>query len=124
MQCVPYARERSGIPIRGDAHTWWKQAKGKYRRSNKPKEGAVMVLSKTSRLRHGHLAVVEKIIDSRTIEVAHSNWGSDRDSRCVIYKAMPVRDVSKRGDWSCARFFNYETNAFGSPYKVSGFIYP
>ena len=30
LQCVPYAREHSGIKLFGDAYTWWDQAEGKY----------------------------------------------------------------------------------------------
>lgn len=29
LQCVPYARQISGIQIYGDAWTWWGQAEGK-----------------------------------------------------------------------------------------------
>ena len=32
LQCVPYARQVSGIRIFGDAHTWWGQAEGRYAR--------------------------------------------------------------------------------------------
>jgi hypothetical protein len=28
LQCVPYARERSGIALYGDASTWWERARG------------------------------------------------------------------------------------------------
>ena len=38
-QCVPHAREVSGIPIRGNAHTWWGQAEGKYVRNDMPQPG-------------------------------------------------------------------------------------
>lgn len=41
LQCVPYAREVSGIQIYGDAHTWWDQAEGKFKRGKRPKVGAV-----------------------------------------------------------------------------------
>ncbi len=30
LQCVPYAREHSGVKIYGDAYTWWDKAAGKY----------------------------------------------------------------------------------------------
>ena len=30
LQCVPYARDVTGIDIYGDAHTWWQQAAGRY----------------------------------------------------------------------------------------------
>ncbi len=124
LQCVPYAREISGIPIRGNAHTWWGQANGQYKRSAVPRVGAVMVLSKTSRLKYGHLAVVKKIIDSRNIEVAHSNWGGDRKTRSFVYNHMPVVDTSPNNNWSSARFWNYPSSSYGSIYTVSGFIYP
>ena len=39
LQCVPYARQVSGIRIFGDAHTWWDQAAGHYARGNRPKVG-------------------------------------------------------------------------------------
>ena len=123
-QCVPYARKVSGIPIRGNAHTWWYQAEGKYQRSATPKVGAVMVLSKTQRLKYGHLAVVKRVIDSRNIEVEHANWGGSRETRMIAYRRMPVVDTSKNNDWSSARFWNYPSSSYGSVYKVSGFIYP
>src|SRR3954466_9883037 len=45
LQCVPYAREHSGIKIYGDAYTWWDKAAGKYAREQLPEPGAVMVLN-------------------------------------------------------------------------------
>jgi len=124
IQCVPYAREVSGIPIRGNAHTWWGQAKGKYGRTSEPDIGAVMVLSKTARLKYGHLAVVKNIVDSRTIEVEHTNWGGSMKSRKIVYTRMPVKDISPNNDWSMTRFYNYPSGTFGRAYKVSGFILP
>lgn len=125
VQCVPHARKVSGIPIRGNAHTWWPQAKGKFERSKHvPHVGSVMVLSKTQRLRYGHLAVVKNIIDNRTIEVEHANWGGNLASRKIVYKRMPVKDASTNNDWSRARFFDYPSKTFGSVYPVSGFILP
>lgn len=124
-QCVPYARQVCRIPIRGDAHTWWYQAEEKgYSRGQRPKVGAVMVLSKTKRLKYGHLAVVKRIIDRRNIEVEHANWGGDRESRLIAYRNMPVVDTSKDNDWSSARFWNYPSASYGRVYAVSGFIYP
>ena len=115
----------SGIPIRGDAHTWWYQAQQKgYERSHRPKVGSVMVLSQTKRLRFGHIAVVKRVINNRNIEVEHANWGGDRETRMIAYKNMPVVDTSKNNDWSSARFWNYPSGSYGRVYKVSGFIYP
>ncbi len=124
ISCVPYARDVSGIQIRGNAHTWWGQAQGRYARGKTPVKGAVFVLSKSSRLRYGHVSVVQNVLNSRNIEVTHSNWGHDRTTRSIIYNHMRVEDISDAGDWSLVRFWNYHTNAFGSPYPASGFIYP
>lgn len=124
-QCVPHAREISGIQIYGDAHTWWHQAPGKgYKRSQVPQVGSVFVLSKTNRLKYGHVSVVKNVLSSRKIEVEHSNWGGTMDERCIVYKYMPVQDVSKNNDWTLVRFWNYPSKSFGSLYKGSGFIYP
>ena len=122
-QCVPFARRRSGIEIRGNAHTWWDQCSPD-QRSAKPYEGAVMVLSKTNRLRFGHLAVVKDIVNSREINVTHTNWGNNPKKRRVVYESMRVKDVSPNNDWSSAKFWNKYSRAYGSPYKVSGFIVP
>lgn len=122
-QCVAHAREITGVPIFGDAHTWWYQADGVYERSNMPRADAILVLSKTSRLKYGHLAVVKRVVDKRTIEVEHSNWGGDRASRCKVYTRMPVKDVSPSNDWSQLRFWHYASGSFGSIYPASGFIY-
>ena len=123
IQCVPYAREASGIEIRGDAHTWWNQAHGRYSQGVTPAIGAVLVLSQTKKMRHGHVAVVKKIIDSRHIAVEHSNWGYDRKTRSVVYTQMPVKDVSSENDWSKVRFWDYPSKTYGRVYPVSGFIY-
>lgn len=123
IQCVPYARDVSGIEIRGDAHTWWNQARGRYSQGPTPAIGAVLVLSKTQRMQHGHVAVVKEIIDSRHIAVEHSNWGNDSRTRSVIYTKMPVKDVSQNNDWSRVRFWHYPSKTYGRVYPVSGFIY-
>ena len=40
--CVPFARAVTGLDIRGNAKTWWQQAKGRYARGQEPEVGAVM----------------------------------------------------------------------------------
>ena len=122
-QCVPFARRASGIQIRGNAHTWWRQAASD-KRSETPKPGAVMVLSKTNRLRLGHVAVVKEIVHEREINVTHTNWGWNRNTRLMVYDSMRVKDVSDAGDWSKAVFWNPHGRHFGSAYQVSGFISP
>lgn len=123
VQCVPYARQQSGIQIKGDAYTWWENAAPDYDRGHGPRSGAVLVLAKTSKLRHGHLAVVKDILGPRQINVTHSNWGNDRASRRIIYDDMRVEDVSPRNDWTSVRFWNDELDVFGFPYAARGFVY-
>jgi surface antigen len=124
LQCVPYARDKSGIQIYGDAHTWWNSAKKrKYPRGHAPKIGSVLVLAKTRHLKFGHIAVVKKILDNRNIVVSHANWGSDFFGRGLIYDAMPVKDVSKNNDWSKVKFLIPEAKSYGFTYPASGFVY-
>ena len=124
IQCVTYARQVSGIDIMGDAWSWWDGASGKYDRGHQPRFMAVLVLSRTQRLKLGHLAVVMDIVGSRQIRVSHANFGSDPVSRRVIYDSMPVADVSPDNDWSLVRFWNYQAQAWVILYPASGFIYP
>lgn len=121
LQCVPYAREQSGVQIFGDANLWWEKAAGRYARTGTPSEGAVMVLYNYSGSQHGHVAVVRDILDNRTIKVDHANWLNDG----AIYTDNPVRDVSPDNDWSQVRVFNLRTGAWGGRiYPVQGFIGP
>lgn len=124
LQCVPYAREKSGIQIRGDAHHWWDNAAPRYQRGQTPRPGAVLVLSSTAKMTSGHVAVVTEVLTPRQINVTHSNWGNDRYSRRVVYDSMRVEDVSARNDWTSVRFWNPDKNVFGFPYAARGFIYP
>lgn len=123
MQCVPFARARSGIDIYGDAHRWWEKAPPRYARGHRPEPGAVLVLARTKKMTHGHLAVVNNVLSDRRIEVAHSNWGDSYSTRRMAYDRMLAEDVSKKNDWSSVRFWNYELGQFGFPYRAKGFIY-
>lgn len=117
-QCVPYARARSGIKIFGDAYTWWNSAEGQYARGNLPLVGSVLVLSKTKRLRRGHLGVVTAIVSEREIRLDHANWQPD-----AIITNMAVMDVSPTNDWTQLRFWNKDTRKWGAVYPASGFVY-
>lgn len=118
LQCVPYARLRSGIGIFGDAHTWWQTAAGRYARGKAPEPGAVLVLSRSKRLYYGHVAVVTRRVNAREIRVDHANW-----QRGTVITGMPVIDVSPNNDWTQLRFWNQEASAWGSIYPAVGFIY-
>jgi hypothetical protein len=121
LQCVPYARDHSGVKIFGDAYTWWDKAADTYPRSKTPESGAVMVLSGYAGPDRGHVAVVQKIISTREIRVDHANWLDDGS----IYLNDPVEDVSQDNDWSAVRVFNIQTGAWGGNiYPVQGFILP
>jgi hypothetical protein len=117
-QCVPYARTRSGIKIFGDAYTWWNTAEGQYARGNLPLVGSVLVLSKTKRLRRGHVGVVTAIVSEREIRLDHANWQPD-----AIITNMAVMDVSPANDWTQLRFWNKDTRKWGAIYPASGFVY-
>lgn len=121
LQCVPYARQLSGLDIRGDAWSWWPAAEGRYLRARSPAVGAVLVLSKTRRLRHGHLAVVTRLIGPREVLVEHANWLN----RGRIHRNVPVVDVSPANDWSHVRLWYVPGNHLGGHvYPASGFIHP
>lgn len=122
LQCVPYARQVSGIDIRGDAWTWWGSADGRYNRGKSPRPGAVLVFARTSRLPQGHVAVVTRTANSREILVTHANWGSTRETRGRVARDVRVIDVSPGNDWSELRVWN--GNGFGRVYPAYGFIYP
>lgn len=122
LQCVPYARQVSGIDLRGDAWTWWGQAKGRYARGRKPRAGSVLVFRKTRALPRGHLSVVTRIVDAREILITHANWSSTEDTRGQVATDVRVIDVSPGNDWSELRVWN--GNDFGKSYPAAGFIYP
>ena len=116
--CVPFARNLSGIQIRGNANTWWGQAKDIYQRGKEPRVGSVMAFSKSSRLSMGHVAVVSEIVSDRHVLINHANW-----KRNKVTLKMGVIDVSDAGDWSKVKVES-SPGSYGSPYPVSGFIHP
>ena len=121
LQCVPYARALSGLPIRGDAWTWWQSAEGRYLRGPVPQAGSVLVLKKTDRLRFGHLAVVTRVLGPREVLAEHANWLNGGK----IHRNVPLVDVSPANDWSQVRLWYVPGNHLGSrTYPAHGFIHP
>ncbi|MFX0545834.1 CHAP domain-containing protein [Roseovarius sp. S1116L3] len=116
--CVPFARNVSGINIRGNAHTWWGKAKDSFNQSNTPMVGAVMSFRSTPSMPMGHVAVVSEVVSKDRILVDHANWHRDQ-----ISQGMAVIDVSDKGDWSAVRLES-NPDAFGGVYPVNGFILP
>jgi hypothetical protein len=121
---VPYAREISGVQIRGDADTWWSQAAGRYERGNHPAPYAVLTLKPDHRLTDGHVAVVTGLLGPREIRVSHANWGWTAATRGRVYTHMPVKDVSPNNDWTQVRFLHPAVGGYGRVYPALGFIYP
>lgn len=125
LQCVPYARQVSGIQIYGDAWTWWAQAEGRYSRGYRPKVGAVMALRPHGNSRLGHVAAVSRIIDARTILIRHANWSPINGRRGQIEDNVRAIDVSPGNDWTMVRIWYAPIQALGgSEWPVQGFIYP
>lgn len=117
-QCVTFARSVTDIQIRGNAHTWWSQADGRYDRGQQPEVGAVMAFKSSGKMRLGHVAKVSKIVSDREVLLTHANWsyrgGVERDVRAV--------DVSDAGDWSKVQVW-YRGQMGISTYPIYGFIY-
>jgi surface antigen len=120
-QCVTYARTITPVEIRGNAHTWWGQAEGRYERGQKPREGAVMAFRSSRAMPLGHVAVVSKIVSDREVLLDHANWSVggrvEHDVRAV--------DVSDAGDWSAVKVWFGPIGDMGRRVNaVAGFIYP
>lgn len=121
LQCVPFARRLSGIEIYGDAHTWWRQAAGRYPRSSSPAPGSVMVLQGYRNANRGHVAVVTHVDSSRLVRVDHANWLNGGE----ISVGVPVLDVSPNNDWSEVRVWHVPGGHWGGRvYQGQGFIHP
>lgn len=120
LQCVPFARDTSGIRLFGDAHTWWSQAAGKYDRGRAPRPGAVMAIRPHGNSTLGHVATVRRVLDARTILIDHANWSAPGK----IERQVRAVDVSPANDWSEVRvWFAPIQNLGGAHWPVSGFIY-
>jgi len=120
LQCVPYARDVSGIRIFGDAHTWWGQAQGRYAKGSRPRVGAVMALRPHGNSRLGHVAAVSRILDSRTVLISHANWSA----RGQIENNVRAVDVSPENDWSEVRVWYGPARKLGvGRWPLYGFIY-
>ncbi|MBU2341416.1 MAG: CHAP domain-containing protein [Alphaproteobacteria bacterium] len=124
LQCVPYAREISGIRLYGDAHTWWQQAEGRYATGNAPKVGAVMAFRPHRNMQLGHVAAVSRVVDSRTVLLDHANWSPINGRRGQIERDVMAVDVSPANDWSAVRVWYHPLGGLGkTEWPVDGFIY-
>jgi len=116
--CVPYARNLSGINIRGNAKDWWHKARDVYERGSEPVVGSVMSFRATRGMSLGHVGVVSEVVNNRQVVLNHANW-----KRNQVSLRMGVKDVSKNNDWTLVRVES-RPGQYGKPYPINGFIYP
>ena len=108
------------MQIRGDAADGWDAAQGNYSRTRIPEPGAVLVFSRSSRLAHGHVAVVARVKSDREILVTQANWEHGR-----VTADQPVQDISPDNTWTLVRVWWPGSRQMGtSPYPTHGFIRP
>lgn len=119
---MPYAREASGITVAGNAWQWWENAAGVYARGSVPQPGSVLAFRSNGRMRLGHVAVVQRVINAREIEVEQANWWGP-GMRGGVSHDVPVVDVSDGNDWTAVRVGLGQSGEFGSVYPTYGFIY-
>ena len=120
LSCAPFARELTGIQLRGDAGGWWSAASGRYERVRSPEVGSVLVFQSVGRLRSGHVSVVSRVRGPRLIDVIQANWVPGE-----LERDQPVLDVSAPNDWSLVRVWYAPTGQLGShAYPTYGFILP
>lgn len=120
LSCAPFARELTGVSLRGDAASWWSQASGRYARQHSPEVGSILVFRSEGRLPSGHVSVVSRIVGEREIEVIQANW-----TPRTLERDRPVIDVSPRGDWTLVRVWWAPIDAMGShAYPTYGFVVP
>lgn len=125
IQCVEYARNRSGIQIYGDAWTWWGKTQDK---GSAPYAGSVMVWPKSTGVgNYGHVAYVSKVVSSDTVIIDHANWNTSTgavDGR--IYTNITVKDTSG-GKWTSVKLqkekIGSSVTKWTSSVPLNGFVY-
>jgi hypothetical protein len=124
LSCVPFARMATGMQISGDARLWWHNAAGTYARGNAPERGSVMAFKSSGGMRRGHVAVVSRVVNDRTVLIDHSNWAGPGIRSGTVMRGVTVIDVSDRNDWTAVRVqVGWNNDSFGRVYPTYGFIY-
>ena len=125
VNCVQFVKKASAVALHGNAYEWWDAAAGRYERGQAPAPGAVMVFSKTRHLPFGHVALVERQLDERTVIIDHANWSRIGGRRGHVERSVRVVDVSERNDWSKVRvWYAGLSNVGDTVYSLRGFVYP
>ena len=118
--CVHYARQLTSFSVQGDAWMWWQNSAGRYQHGSRPVEGSVLVFRRTGRLHYGHVSVVSRVVDRRTILVDHSWLEGD-----TLHRGMKVIDTSPNNNWSSVKVWYEPSDHLGlRTYPTFGFIYP
>lgn len=124
LSCVPFARMATGMNISGDARYWWHNAAGSYARGQQPERGSILAFTASGGMTRGHVAVVSRVLDSRSIEIDHANWAGPGIRRGTVMRGVRVVDVSDRNDWTAVRVqVGHDSTTFGRTYSTYGFIY-
>jgi len=124
LSCVPFARMATGMAISGDARLWWHNAAGTYVRGQQPERGAVLAFMASGGMSRGHVAVVSRVVNARTLLIDHANWAGPGIRRGTVMRGVAVVDVSDRNDWTSVRVqVGHDNDTFGRTYPTHGFIY-
>jgi hypothetical protein len=124
LSCVPFARMATGMNISGDARMWWFNAAGSYARGQVPERGAVLAFTSSGGMSRGHVAVVSRVVNARTVLIDHANWAGPGIARGTVMRGVTVVDVSDRNDWTAVRVqVGWDNDTFGRTYPTYGFIY-
>jgi hypothetical protein len=124
LSCVPFARMATGMTISGDARMWWFNAAGSYARGQAPERGAILAFTASGGMSRGHVAVVSRVVNARTILIDHANWAGPGIARGTVMRGVTVVDVSDRNDWTAVRVqVGWDNDTFGRTYPTHGFIY-
>jgi hypothetical protein len=124
LSCVPFVRMATGMNISGDARMWWHNAAGAYARGQVPERGSVLAFMSSGGMARGHVAVVSRVVNPRTVQIDHANWAGPGIRRGSVMRGVTVVDVSDRNDWTSVRVqVGHGVENFGRTYPTHGFIY-
>lgn len=124
LSCVPFARMATGMNVSGDARMWWHNAASIYARGQTPERGSILSFMASGGMARGHVAVVSRVVNPRTIEIDHANWAGPGIRGGAVMRGVTVVDVSDRNDWTSVRVqVGRNADNFGRTYATHGFIY-
>ena len=95
-----------------------------YERGQRPEPGSVLAFRSSGGMRLGHVAVVQRIVNGREIEIEHANWEGPGIRKGTVMRNVSVIDVSPRNDWTAVRVqIGRSDESFGRVYPTYGFIH-